>query len=302
MSTHPDRTDQPTRGHARAVAAALLVTVLWSSSWVLVRVGLDDADLPPVTFAGLRYSLAALVLWGAVAARRVPVRSPRWSPIELAGLAVLGVVFYTLTQGAQFVAIAHQQAATTSLVLSLTPLAVGLAGRALLGEQPSAGQLAGTVLVTVGALAYFAGSLGATRIGIAAALTALLANTAGGLLGRHVNRAGRRPVLLVTAISMSIGAVLLDVIGLLTEDVPRLSAPALLIVAWLAVVNTAVAFTLWNHALRRLTAIEAAGINNVMLIQIAALAWVFLDEPLDPAGIVGVLLVSAGVYLTQRRS
>ena len=50
------------RSHARAVWAALLVTVLWSSSWVLIRIGLDDEGLPPITFAGLRYTVAALVL------------------------------------------------------------------------------------------------------------------------------------------------------------------------------------------------------------------------------------------------
>ena len=288
-------------GHRRAIAVALLVTVLWSSSWVLVRVGLDDAGLPPVTFAGLRYTAAAVVLWVAIAVRRVPLRSPGWSRRELAGLALLGLVFYTVTQGAQFVAIAHQPAATTSLVLALTPLAVGLTGRALLGERPTSGQFAGSVLVAAGAAAYFAGSLGATTLGITAALIALVANTAGGLLGRHVNRAARRPVLVVTAVSMSVGAGVLDVVGLLREGLPRLSPMALLIIAWLAVVNTALAFTLWNLALRRLTAIESAGINNLMLIQIAGLAWVFLGEPLDPAGVLGVGVVSAGVYLTQRR-
>ena len=41
------------REHSLAVWCALLVTVLWSSSWVLVRVGLDDESLRPITFAGL---------------------------------------------------------------------------------------------------------------------------------------------------------------------------------------------------------------------------------------------------------
>ena len=41
---------------------ALFVTVLWSSSWVLIRWGLDDEGLTPITFAALRYGLAAAVL------------------------------------------------------------------------------------------------------------------------------------------------------------------------------------------------------------------------------------------------
>ncbi|HWL42834.1 MAG TPA: DMT family transporter [Ilumatobacter sp.] len=288
-------------GHRRAIAAALLVTLLWSSSWVLIRVGLDDDQLPPVTFAALRYMAAALVLWAVVAARRVPVRTPGWSARELAGLAVLGVVFYTVTQGAQFVAIAHQPAATSSLVLSLTPLVVALVGAVLLGERPTRAQLVGGCVVAAGAAVYFAGSLGATRVGIVAVTIALCANVAGSVLGRHVNRGTGRPALVVTAISMSVGALLLGAVGLAAEDLPRLSARAIVIVVWLAVVNTALAFTLWNHALRRLTAVESAGINNLMLIQIAGLAWVFLDEPLGAAGALGVVLVSVGVYLTQRR-
>ncbi len=40
---------------------ALLVTFLWSTSWVLIKLGLR-ASLPALTFAGLRYSLAFLCL------------------------------------------------------------------------------------------------------------------------------------------------------------------------------------------------------------------------------------------------
>ena len=46
--------------HTRAVLQALLVTFLWSTSWVLIKIGL--ADIPALTFAGLRYVLAFLVL------------------------------------------------------------------------------------------------------------------------------------------------------------------------------------------------------------------------------------------------
>jgi drug/metabolite transporter (DMT)-like permease len=46
--------------HTRAVAQALLVTFLWSTSWVLIKWGL--ADIPALVFAGLRYTLAFLIL------------------------------------------------------------------------------------------------------------------------------------------------------------------------------------------------------------------------------------------------
>ncbi len=46
--------------HGRAVLEALLVTFLWSTSWILMRIGLRE--IPALTFAGLRYTIAALVL------------------------------------------------------------------------------------------------------------------------------------------------------------------------------------------------------------------------------------------------
>ena len=66
-------------------------------------------------------------------------------------------------------------------------------------------------------------------------------------------------------------------------------------------VNTALAFTLWNHTLRTLTAVESSVINNTMLPQIAILAWVFLDEPLNLRQIAGIALVGAGTLVVQMR-
>ena len=66
-----------------------------------------------------------------------------------------------------------------------------------------------------------------------------------------------------------------------------------------ALVNTALAFTLWNFSLRQLSALESSAINNTMLIQIALLAWLFLDESLGWSEGAGILLVSAGIILAQ---
>ena len=98
---------------------------------------------------------------------------------------------------------------------------------------------------------------------------------------------------------MTVGSIVLAVIGAASEGLPTVSTRAWLIILWLAVVNTAIAFTLWNLSLRELSAVESAGINNTMLIQIAVLAWIFLGEPPGIAGLAGIVLVSIGVLLTQ---
>ena len=104
---------------------AVFVTFLWSTSWVLIKFGLED--IPAISFAGLRYTLAFLVLAPAVLAnakRRAELRGLTLA--DWLRLSLLGVVFYALTQGAQFVALASLPAVTLSLILCFSPAAVGV--------------------------------------------------------------------------------------------------------------------------------------------------------------------------------
>ena len=286
-----------TTARLRAAALALFVTFLWSTSWVLIKHGLDD--LPPITFAGLRYGLAALVLltWMSTGTRRGVLR--RLDRASLWPLVGLGAVMYALTQGAQFIAIDAQPFATTNLMLAMTPLVVALCSAMLLGEHTTRVQRVGGIVIVVGVAAYFAGDLGATRIGMAAATIGLFANAGAAMLGRSINRSTALTPTVVTTVSMSVGAVVLLITGLALDGLPRVSLGAALILGWLAVVNTAAAFTWWNHAQRVLSATETAAINTTMAVQIPILGWIFFDERLGAAEVTGIALVVAGV-LTMR--
>jgi drug/metabolite transporter (DMT)-like permease len=297
----PDGRLRMTRHHLVHVLRALLVTFLWSTSWVLIKVGL--VDLPAVTFAGLRYALATLVLLpfvlrgGRLAILRRLPRSA-WRDLTL-----LGLVLYAFTQGAQFVALTYLPAATLSLVLSFTPLVVAWLAAAALREPLAPRQWFGIALVAAGALVYFGPALPPLdqRVGLLVALVGLLANAVGGVIGRAINRSRTLDPLLVTVVSMAVGATTLLATGLATQGPPELSPTSAAIVVWLAVVNTAFAFTLWNATLRHLTAVESSVINNTMLIQIAALAWLFLGEALGGVQVAGVALVTMGTVVVQWR-
>jgi drug/metabolite transporter (DMT)-like permease len=289
------------REHRGALLGALFVTFLWSTSWVLIRWGLDGESLSPIVFAGLRYLFAAGLLAALVAGAprlRSEVASlggRRWWQ-----LAVLGLVFVAVAQGAQFVAIDSQPAATSSLILALTPLLVTVMSTAALGEKPTGRQVAGALLIVAGAAVYFSGELGFTVVGLAASTVGLVANAAAALIGRGVNRRRDLSPVVVTVTSMMVGAVALMVVGVTVEGVPSISARAWLIIGWLAAVNTAWAFTIWNRSLQRLSASESAAVNNTMLIQIGLLAWLFLDEAPGVLDLLGMGGVSVGVYLAQR--
>jgi drug/metabolite transporter (DMT)-like permease len=287
------------RPRRAAILQALFVTFLWSTSWVLIKLGLDE--IPAISFAGLRYTLAFVLLAPALltsSTRRAELR--RLKPSDWLRLSVLGVVVYSLTQGAQFMALAFLPAVTLSLILSFSPAAVALLGASFLGEHLTCRQWVGLGCFLLGAAIYFLPLRTPVQfVGLAIAAVGLLANSHASLLGRAVNRRGDLHPLVVTVVSMGVGSLLLLAVGFIAEGVPRLDLSGWGIILWLAIVNTALAFTIWNHSLRSLTAIESTLINNTMLVQIAILAWMFLGESITSREGVGLILAVLGVVLVQ---
>lgn len=216
-------------------------------------------------------------------------------------LALLGCVFYALTQGAQFISLSYMPAATLTLMLNFAPIIVALLAPFLGNEVPTKAQWCGVLVSAVGAVVYFLPlDLAVGQFsGMLVAFVSVLANAGSSLMGRTINhKSGLRPIV-VTTISMGIGSFLLLIAGAATQGFGRIDLLQLLIIVWLAVVNTAFAFTLWNQTLHILTAVESSIVNNMMLPQISILAWLFLDEPLNLRQIIGIVLVGTGTLIVQ---
>jgi drug/metabolite transporter (DMT)-like permease len=293
------------RQHALAVLQALLVTFLWSTSWILIKIGLDDLDLAPVSFAGLRYAMAAAILlpFGIRAMRAAHAVRPigRGLLLRTAGY---GLLFVAVAQGAQFAALAVLPATAVSLILASIPAVVAVMALAGRHEQATAWQVAGIGLLSLGALLYFGPfeMEPGTAVGVVAAGVCVLAAASSSHLGRRLARDATTRLggpIGLTASSMAVGGLALLVVGVVAEGWPRMDGPAWLIVAWLAVVNTAFAFTLWNHTLRTLTAVESSVVNNTMTVQIAILAVIVLDERLQPVQLIGLVVAAAGAAIVQ---
>ena len=289
--------------HLTAILQAVFITFLWSTSWVLIKFGLRN-QLPALTFAGLRYFTAFLCLIPFVVfnpSERDRIKN--LSRSDWLWLAILGLFVITLTQGAQFLSLAYLPAAMVSLVANLTSVVVGVAGIWLIRESPSQLQWIGVGVTVVGVGVYFLpiSITGAIGLGLLVAVVGMLSNAASSLLGRKLNLQDHLSPLVVTFVSMGIGSVLLLAIGVLTQGFGNPSLSDWAIIGWLAVVNTAFAFTVWNHTLRTLSAIESSVINSLMMPQIAVLAYFFLGETLSIKEVIGLLLVGIGVVIVQRR-
>jgi drug/metabolite transporter (DMT)-like permease len=218
-------------------------------------------------------------------------------------LLILGVLLYAVTQGASFVALAYLPAVTVTLLWSFSNVTVALMGIVWLAERPTRFQWLGAGLATLGAVIYFCPVAFPTSqlCGVFVAACGVLANAGASILGRDVNRTGHIPPLVVTIVSMGIGSITLLATGIAAQGLPNIGMRSWAIIAWLAVVNTAFAFTLWNHTLRTLSATESSVINGTMLIWIPVLAVLFLRERVTAKEVFGLAVVAAGTLIVQLR-
>jgi drug/metabolite transporter (DMT)-like permease len=291
------------KAHTKVLFLAVFITFLWSTSWVLIKLGLKN-NLPALSFAGLRYFAAFLCLAPIVLAspkERAVLRN--LSRADWGWLALLGLLVVTLSQGAQFFGLSLLPAAMVSLVFNLTPMVVGIAGLWLLKEVPTPVQWLGIALTTLGVGVYFLpfSVSDALGLGLVIALAGVFSNAASSLLGRKVNLQSHLSPLVVTFVSMGIGSSLLLIVGIAAQGLGTPTPTDWAIIAWLAVVNTAFAFTIWNHTLQTLSAVESSVINSLMMPQIAILAFIFLGESLTVRQIIGLVLVGVGVLVVQLR-
>ncbi len=291
----------PTTPERRWLATAEVMTVaaIWSSSFVGVKVLLEYTG--PVTIAGLRYTLAFVMLLPLFVRRGTRIPLP--SRAQWRRLGLMGFCQYTLGNGALFWALKEVTATAGSLVLCLVPIAVLGLETAWLKEPPRRLQLLGLLAAVGGSVLFFASDLEpppATSLG--ALVIALLSFAVLPVLARQAARDRQLPTLPLTALPLALGGIPLVVLALIWEGVPSMPPVAWGIVLGLALVNTALAYMLYTHALVRLKATEANVVLNLVPVGTALLGWLVLGEKLHMLQFPAVAVVVLGVTLVQRRS
>ncbi len=280
----------------KAIIAALLATIIWASSFVFVKMILPD--IGPLTIAGLRYFLAFLVLLPFMLNKRQAIQNI--SPKKWFHLTLIGISAYAVGNGALFWGLKYLPAATVSFLMGISPLLILFGGVIFLKEVPTRLQIVGLLISLSGnALFFSAGLQPGEPLGIAFVAIGLLGFTAFGILGRNLARGKSLSTLHLTGIPLGIGGGILLLIAIPLENWPIIDQKVLIIILWLAIVNTAVAYFLYNHALKTITALEMNVFLNLSPLGTAALAWILLGESLTFKQLIAIAIVIIGVTLVQ---
>jgi drug/metabolite transporter (DMT)-like permease len=274
-----------------------VVLVLWASAFVAIR------HLGPSVSPGA-LSLGRLLVASVVLGAMMLTRPRTWpSRRDLPLLVTCGVLWFGVYNITLNAAERRIDAGTAAMLVQIGPIVVALLAAVFLGEALTRWLVAGAVVgfagVAVIGLAksgHAGGDLGGVLLAVVAALT----YGAGVVTQKPL--LSRLPGLEVTFLACVIGAVVcLPFTPDLVDTVRHGSAPTLLLVAYLGVFPTAVAFLLWAFALSRTNAGTLALTTFLVPVIATGLGWLFLDE-LPPAGAyLGGALCVVGVVLTRRR-
>jgi drug/metabolite transporter (DMT)-like permease len=280
-----------------ALLVALLVTMIWSSSFVIVKFGLET--LGPLTIAGLRYSLGAIALapfFLLNRGKRKPIPKDLWPRLVL-----IGISSYTIGNGALFWGLKYIPATTGSFLMGLIPLLVMVGGAIFLKEIPTRWQGVGVFISLVGSLIFFSGGLQPGEpLGIAILALGLVGFMAFSLLGRGIAREKSLDTLVLTTVPLIIGGLITMSIALVVEGIPHFTIRSIWVVVWLALVNTSLGYLLYNHSLRELTALEMNMVMNLTPLFTAFISWILLGERLTLLQGTGLMVMILGVILVQR--
>lgn len=289
---------EPASMRLRADAALVLVTLVWGSSFIVVKNVV--AESPPLAFVFLRFLLAAIVCL-AIAVRRPRAAGYLRDGAVLGALLAGGMVFQVLGQTETT---ASNAAFLTGLSVVLTPFAAYVRSRVVPSLENGLGiALAGVgfVLLTLprGGGPMNRGDLSVLVCGIVFAFYIVEMS----IRTRHHDAAWLTVVQLATVAAVAgVASAAFRIAGAGVELRPiTWDAPFLRSVLYLATIGTVGTFFTQTWAQRHMSATHAAIIFALEPVWAALLAAWFLGERLGAGGVWGGALVVAGIVVSELR-
>jgi drug/metabolite transporter (DMT)-like permease len=282
------------RGDLVGAALAVAMSVLFACV-VIVGKGLLHGE-PPFTLLFLRFGLTAGLVAVVVMASGQPLVPERG---ERLGLALAGLLGYGTESALYWAALNHGSAASVTLLFYLYPVWVMLAASMLERRLPArvivlavGMALAGGAVVIIGGSGIDIEPAGiALALGCSIAYTAYLVAT---------DRIAVRTTPMTTGLWVAAGASVANLTYALATrswTLPTGDLAALRVLAMAAF--TAGAFVCMMASLRRIGAVRNGIIGVIEPLTVAALAALFLSEPItSPVVVGGALILGAGVLAT----
>lgn len=281
----------------------LVLCGIWGSTWLFIKLGLED--LPPLTFAGIRFVISCAIVFSIIRIRGLQLPRARADWILL---AVTGILSFGFNYGLVFWGEQHISSGLAALLQATLP-AFGLvfAHFHLPAERLSWTKIGGVVLGVCGVAVVFSNQLAvAGRQALAGCIALILSaacaaysNVLVKAHGKHLNPA------IMAAGQMFFGLLLLLAVGLPLEGNPfrfHWTTMALIALVYLAVVGSVIAFLLYYWLVQNMDVTKSMLIALVTPVVAVILGMIVLNEEFGWRTLAGGAMIISGIALIVVRT
>jgi len=286
-------------GPRLTAAVLILLTLIWGSTWAVIRVGL--VGIPPLTGVALRFGIASLLLFSIGFARRVPFGAGKhekglWWSTALLSFCGSYVVVYWAEQ--------YVPSGLAAVLWATFPLILAVMAHFLIpGERIRPTTILGTLVGFAGVGVIYSEDfslLGGPKV-LFASIVFLISPIVSAVSNVLVKRWGKdvHPISL-TAVPMGMAFGIVGALALTLERGRPLvfNGTSIAALFYLAIFGSAVCFGLYYWLLQHLPATRLSLISYGTPIVAVLIGSTIMNEPLTPRVLLGALMVLAGVGLS----
>lgn len=287
-----------------AYLAIIVTTVLWSSSLIFAK--LIFAEVGPIVFVALRYTLACpfllVVTFQHKRKQTITDVKNNWKILLVAGLSGPFI-----SQILQYIGLEMTTASDALLLLNLTPIFAVILAAPVLNEKLTSEKIVGLVLATIGAMLIVMNTTPEFAtfdlwrlLGDLLVIVSTFFFAVNGIAGKIAIKS-------VDAVSTTFYSTLFAVpfiwiSATLLDDVTVLftmSVQAWLVVMWVAIVNTVIAFVLYYESMKHIEASLVQIMLNLIAVWGVLMSVFVLSETVTYFQILGGTVTVIGVVIAQ---
>jgi drug/metabolite transporter (DMT)-like permease len=283
----------------RELAVLLLLGTTWGSSFLFIKVGVED--LSPLMLVEARMLLGAATVVIATYALGLSLPRSRRLWLDVTIMALLSnVVPFALIAWAE----EHIASGTASVLNASMPLFTAMLAPFFITEEGMTAPKAAGVFTGFAGVAVFSGAdltdIGSNALGDLATVAAAACYAVGAVFAR-LRFSGEHPLSLSAGQLVS-GLVLLTPVAVVlgVHGGISLHVDSGLSLLALGVFNTGFAYVMYLWLLAEAGAVKASLVTYVIPVTGLLLGWAVLDETIGPAAIAGLVLIVMGIALVNR--
>lgn len=281
----------------------VVLSVLWGGSFFFVEVLIEY--LPPLTIVTLRVGLAALILWGLIIVRKLPIPKTRqyWGALTVIGLLSNALPFCLIVWGQTQIS-----SGLASIFNATTPFfTVIVAGIFLVDERITRQKVLGVVFGVFGAIILIGpealSGLDGPVLGQLAVIGASISYALSSVYSRRFKGWGVSPLIVVTG-QVSMATIILLPIMLIVDkpwEQPFMPFVAIGAIMGLAIFSTVIAFILFFRLIASAGATNATLVTFLIPISAVLLGVSFLGETFSGFQFAGMTLIGLGILVMDGR-